>query len=366
MQEVRCPDCGYRLKTNECPICCKKVPFPAAVKQKTTYKRPQRNIQVSFPKTGFSRKKRANSNPKMKIISAVIAVVFALIPLVSEILDDIQLGTREPDYPDHYEEMYHSDYVEAGLPGAEHVPTVAPRTVYEDHGIAITVESFGLWYDNPAMLVTISNTSDRNVTVSTDSMAVNGYMINSAGLFYETQSGETVQTYLRLYADDLEEAGIETVSQVQMRLDLYDGDDYSDIDHDIWIELETSATGVAQTVDDSGILVYDADGVRLIFKDAQVDEYGDGQLRFFVENLTDHPVNIGSDMVYLNDQETDGMLWCQLWPNTRSVNAVYLFDLAEYKISKTSDIRNITLELYIENAENWETVYETVLIDIFE
>ena len=100
MQEVRCPDCGYRLKTNECPICCKRVPFPAVTRQKTAQKPKQlRKFEVSFPKTAGNRRRQRSGNPKAKVISAVAAVVFAVFPLIGEILGDIELGTREPEYP---------------------------------------------------------------------------------------------------------------------------------------------------------------------------------------------------------------------------------------------------------------------------
>lgn len=362
MQEIRCPDCGFRLKTNECPICCKRVPFPVAAKQKTAYKRPQRNIEVSFPQTGTGRKKRTNSNPKVRIISAVVAVVLAVFPLISEILDDIQIAAPEPDYPAYYD-AYYDAYLEAGAAGAEHIPAMESQIIYEDHGILIEMDSFGLLYDDPAMYLTISNTSEQNVTVSTEFVVVNGYMMGYSGLYCETPAGETVQTFLRLDWEDLSDAGIDTVADIILCLDLYDSDDYSDVAANVQIALETEAAGLVQNVDDSGTLVYEADGVRLIFKDVQVDDYGDATLRFFAENLTDHPVNIGADMIYLNDQETDGMLWCHLQPNTRSVDPVYIFDLSEYKIEKTEDIDRIRLELYIENAENWETAYQTAVID---
>lgn len=371
MQEVRCPDCGYRLKTNECPICCKRVPFPAVMQQKTAKQKPKRagKIEISFPKSRTVRRKQKTKPVKPKLITAILAMVMVVFPLLAELVDKVGIATPEPIYPERYVEefyadSYYDDYLEAGLPGAEHMPTMEPQTVYEDHGIMIAVESFGLLYDDPTVLVTISNTSDRNVTVSTDSMAVNGYMMNTSGLFYETRAGETVQTHLRLYAEDLEEAGIETIANVQLHLDIYDGDDYSDIDTDVRVGLETSAAGHVQSVDDSGTVVYDAGGVRLIFKGMEVDTYGDATLRFFAENLTKHTVNIGADMVYLNDRETDGMLWCHLWPDTRSNEPVYIWELSEYGIDTGSDIEQVRLELYVQNAENWESVYETIIIDL--
>ena len=87
MKEIRCPDCGYRLKTNECPICLKRVPFPAVVKQKTTQtpsytepkwateKKPKRqfHIPVDMGKVKKFTKSKKKSKP-----AAVVAVVLAV------------------------------------------------------------------------------------------------------------------------------------------------------------------------------------------------------------------------------------------------------------------------------------------------
>ncbi len=361
MQEVRCPECGYRLKTNECPICCKRVPFPKAVKPKRvkTKKNWTRNVEVSFPKAGTSRRRAGNRNGKMKIVPLVIAVMAAVFSLVVELIDDMPFAAPEPE---RYEASYHSVYQAAGTPGAEHIPTLEPQLIYDDHGITISVHSFGLIYDNPAVRLTVSNTSEQNVTVSTENMAVNGFMMNSSGLHYEIGSGETADTYLRLYAHVLEEAGIDTVAEIELELHLYDSEEYTDIGSNTRIKLETSAAGLVQSVDDSGRVVYDDGAVRLILKDARVDEYGDRAVTFFAENLTDHGVYIGTDAVFLNGEESDAMLWCYLWPGMRSIDHFYIFDIAEeFGIDETGDLKELGLELYIENAENWEVIHQSTV-----
>ena len=64
MKEVRCPDCGYRLKTNECPICFKRVPFPLPAKQTEKRIQQKRAVKVSLPKTVLRRHKKKTANPK--------------------------------------------------------------------------------------------------------------------------------------------------------------------------------------------------------------------------------------------------------------------------------------------------------------
>ena len=77
MKEVRCPECGYRLKTNECPICLKRVPFPLTLKQSGGRVQQKGKIKVSFPKTAPARKKHRTGDPKWKVVSVVVALVLA-------------------------------------------------------------------------------------------------------------------------------------------------------------------------------------------------------------------------------------------------------------------------------------------------
>lgn len=354
MKEIRCPDCGYRMKSSQCPICFKRVPFPPAAPVHTKNAEQKRGSVTipSFPKAG-----RHRSGSALKTIPALLAAMCALFSLMGEVIEEVSM-------PEDHTSAYYEDYLEAGTAGAEDMPTLEACTVYDDKDIQITVDSIGLVYDTPALAVTVFNNSERNVTVSVDSVAVNGYMTGASGLYCEVKKGKTAQTLLRLNEDDLQNAGIDTVADIVLQLDIYDSDDYEDIVSELQIPLQTSAAGYVQNVDDSGMLVYEADGVRLLFRGAEVDEYGDGKLLFFAENLTEDPIYIGEDGLSVNGMETDGMLWCHLWPGTRCVETVYLFDVTEQGIEESGDITQICIELYVENAVNWERTEKTAVIDM--
>lgn len=355
MKEIRCPDCGYRMTNSQCPICFKRVPFPSAAtknRQKAEPKWERRSIP-SFPKAGSRRR----SGSVLKTIPVLLAAICAIFSLTGEVIEQVSM-------PEDYVSTYYEDYLEAGAAGAEDMPTMEACTIYDDKGIRVTVDSIGLVYDTPALAVTIFNNSERNVTVSVDSAQVNGYMIDVSGLYCEVKKGKTAQTLLRLNEDDLQNAGIDTVADVVLLLDIYDTDNYEDIVSELQIPLQTSAAGYVQKVDDSGTVVYEDGGVRLLFRKAEVDEYGDGKLLFFAENLTEDPVYIGDDGISVNGMETDGMLWCRLWPGTRCIETVYLFDVTEQGIEESGDITQICIELYVENAVNWERTEKTAVIDM--
>lgn len=367
MQEIRCPECGYRLRTRECPICLTRVPFPVAAGKSDASKkdRPSRPVKTYFPNVNMPRRQKSQKQVKPRIVTTVIAVLVAFLPLLTELFEGIQTAAPEPDYPASYYEAF----LEAGSGDAAGLATIDAQTLFDNHEVRIVADSMGLMYNDPAIRLTINNASDRDVTVSSDLLSVNGYILSSSGLFSEILAGEEVQTYLRLYDYDLEEAGITTVGDVEFLLDVYDSNDYSDVVIDAPIRLQTSDFGVEQPVDDRGLLVYDAGGVRIVFRNAEVDEYGDCTLTFFAENLSSKTVNIGDTGICINGQEVDCLLWCNLRPDTRAVHHVYIFDIDELKIKKTSQLEEITLNLYLQDAETWdaaEAVCETVTIDLIQ
>jgi len=359
MNEVRCPDCGYRLKTSECPICLKRVPFPKTAVQKSPgVQKTGPRVKVSFPKAAPNRKNRA-AGRKLKIFWTVIALVAAFAPLVGELMDVIT-----PPQPEPVREGYYEDYLPAGAEGAGHIPTIETQTLYDGQGILVTADTMGLLYDTPAVMMTVSNASEKDVSVSVSATAVNGYMMNYSGMYEEVPAGESVKTCLWLDGNDLQSAGIETVAELVLQLEIYDANDYEEIASGVRVTLQTSAAGLVQEIDDRGKTVYDDGGVRLIFRLAQVDEYGDVEFRFFAENLTGDTVYIGADSLLVNGKEADSMLWCHLWPGTRCIDSVFLYEADQYGIAETGDLKQLQLELYVESGETDQRQNKTVLIDI--
>ena len=360
MKDIRCPDCGYRLKSSECPICGKRVPIPVGAIQQKQYTQPQQNTYS--PGTSRRRRKAGKLPAFLKTILIMFFVFFVGVPLLFLAVDEIFFTDT---YEDSYEESDAAEeYQVAGTGDAAELPSMDPQILYEGEGLKVTAESIGLRYDSPTVLITVENSTDRTVGVSSDSVVVNGYMMSTAGFYRETEPGKTEQTYLTLESDDLSLCGIDTVAEISMGIMAYDSKDYSTIVPLQRVELRTAAYGLKQPVDDRGLLLWEADGVRLLFRQARVSSYDTGTMIFFVENMSERSVSIRSEAVYLNGKEADTMLWCYLRPSTRMVDTVYLFDLEEIGVGGMEDLKEIKLDLRIQNEEDWEEEYVTVSIPI--
>ena len=204
MKDVRCPDCGYRLKSNQCPICLKRVPF-AGVKTQQTQPRqslPEKPRKQFHIPIDLEKMKKAAKTKKKPKATAVIGIVLVLISVISSIMESC-------DGSDSYTPEYDYDaYVAAGVGEAAGVPEIAPQYIYDNNGLSICVDGMGLYYGDYTIPVTVVNESDRDVTIRSEELSVNGFMLPGINLFCSVESGEEAQSFLILNDYELEEAGI--------------------------------------------------------------------------------------------------------------------------------------------------------------
>lgn len=370
MRDVRCPECGYRLKSSECPICCTKVPFPVGAMQterpQTRQYRPQRTPArpaVSFPKASSRRRSAGGVSGRLKRILFILILAFVVLPVISAVVGFLFFSMSEPDV---YEESYtaYDEYQEAGTGDAATLSPMQPHILYEGDGLKVTADSIGIRLGSPAVAITVENNTDRDITVNSSVVFVNDYLLPMASFYRETEAGKTAQAYLTLDKENLTESGIDTVAEIVMGMHIYDSESYSDVAPYTVAHMKTQAYGLEQPVDDSGTLIWEEGKVRILFREAAVDEYGDAEVKFFVESMEDHTVFVGTEAVYFNGQEVGGLLWSELLPSTRAVDSIYVFNLADTGIEKTEDLKQIDLELSIQNGETWETVTKNVSIPI--
>lgn len=74
----------------------------------------------------------------------------------------------------------------------------------------------------------IENNSNRNITVSSDNLSVNGYMITSF-LHRPLRPNKKAVDTIILSSSDMEENGIEQIDELSLVLEVYDSDTYSTI-----------------------------------------------------------------------------------------------------------------------------------------
>lgn len=108
-------------------------------------------------------------------------------------------------------------------------PDDAGAELYNAGGIRIvgkTVDEDSFW--GTAIVLYCENTSGKNVGISVEEMSINGFMMNP--LFSTTiYDGKMSIDDITIFSSDLEENGIESIEEVELKFHIYDADTYSTI-----------------------------------------------------------------------------------------------------------------------------------------
>lgn len=131
-----------------------------------------------------------------------------------------------------YDRLYESDGIEiktslydkmdstVGITGDEMINQDGIRIV----GKGLSKDSiFG-----SGVVLYIENNSNRNITISSDNLSVNGYMITSF-LHRPVKANKKAVDTIILSSSDMEENGIEQIDELALSIEAYDSDTYSTI-----------------------------------------------------------------------------------------------------------------------------------------
>ena len=129
-------------------------------------------------------------------------------------------------------DMYHSDCVTiktSEYDNMDTTPNDAGKELYNENGVRIvgkTVDEGSFW--GTAILLYCENTSGRKIGINVAELSVNGFMVDP--LFStEIYDGKRVLDHITILSSDLEENGIETIEEVELKFHIYDADTYDTI-----------------------------------------------------------------------------------------------------------------------------------------
>lgn len=236
--------------------------------------------------------------------------------------------------------------------------TVEEQVLVDEKDVRITLKSIDVdtWF-GPELKVLIENDSDTDLTFTIKNACVNGYM-NSASLYTQVAAGKKATDEITLSSSDLEACGIETVASVDLSFNVHD-DNYKDYLETDLVTIKTSAdAGYDYTFDDSGELVFEAKGVKIVVK-GLTDEsiFGPGVM-FYVENNSKKAVLITSDDVSVNGFMVSDLLYCTVLPGKHAIDASTLME-SDLEDNDIEEIEEIEMTFRILDAGSWKTIAES-------
>ena len=240
------------------------------------------------------------------------------------------------------------------------------QVVWDADGVK--VEATGIAYDpisGPTILLSAENTTDRDLTIQADSVAVNGFMVNVGFSLNLPAQGKAQGSVVMPYAS-LALADIDRVATVELALRILDRVSYEVVAvSDTAVLVTTAAEGYEHEYDESGQTAYDANGVRLILKG--IDEsrlFSEGAaLIVYMVNDTDKTVCVQAQNITVNGYEFTSAMSTTVLPSKRAVDILTFFDMdmEEYGIE---NIDSVELSFKIVEEDDWRVIDETDMITV--
>ena len=344
MAQRRCPGCGAPYNGKKCRDCL-YTPFTAA-EYRTHYEeiRPA-PVRQAIPVKSRRRPARTRKR-RLGCFGIIAAVIFlnVVLGILSAAFDAISHTLAEE-------------------PWIQPEPVAMPEdalVLYEDQELLVALDWDGTGTIAEDLRVYVQNTGDTDMVVCTDGVAINGCMTGGAFFYCEAAAEAVSMGTLWLDEYELENLGIREAANMEMYIDIYASRDYEMVADDYHAAFSAvHGDGVIQELDASGRVVYDQDGILLVFQGWATDTEGDTLLRFYAENNTGSFLELFSSELLVDGQGTGNYLWQNFFPGTRAVVDVWLYD---EKISGSAE--SLQFDLGITLDKGWDTVTDLLTIPL--
>jgi hypothetical protein len=241
---------------------------------------------------------------------------------------------------------------------------IEEQVIYDENDIKITATGLEEGWMGTELKLLIENNSSQNITVQARNANVNGYMVDTM-MSADVAAGKKANDELTFETTGLNECGIESIATMEFYFHIFDSDSWDEIlDTDV-ITMNTSiAETYTQTVDDSGDILVDSNGVKIVAKGLSSDSsfWGPGVI-LYIENNSQQDITVQVRDVSVNGFMVDSTMSEDVVVGKKAISAVQFFssDLEENSIT---DITEVELYFHIFDLNSWETIFDSDVINI--
>lgn len=256
-----------------------------------------------------------------------------------------------------------AEEVPVEAPAAEAI-TIAETVLYDAGGVKVTATGYADGWIGPEITVLVENNTEQNLLITTNALSVNGYMMPYTSLYADVAAGKKSNESISLMSSQLEQAGITTIAELQFYIQVQNSESWDTLAESELISLPTSAYGYEQPIDDSGDVVYENGGIKVVCKGLKQDLVWDGTIVFHMANVSGQPITIYAENVSVNGFMQDVGLWSDLRDYTCLVDGMHLLDLSDLALESIDQVENIEFNLRIVNSDTWDEIATTDVISL--
>lgn len=238
--------------------------------------------------------------------------------------------------------------------------TIEQQVVFEQDGIIVTAT--GLDFDGfmgPEIKFLIENNTEKNLIVQDRNVSVNGYMVDTS-MSAEVLSGKKSNDSLTISSVSIDDCGIEDIAYIDFSLHIFNDDSWDDAIDTEMIHIDTScADSYAQSYDDTGEIIYENNGIKVVAKGIWEDLSLMGpSLLVYAENNSDDEITIQSIDVSINGFMVETVFSCEIMPGKKAIDTI-TFMSSDIEENQIESIDEVEMSLHIFRTDDWETIEDT-------
>ncbi len=248
--------------------------------------------------------------------------------------------------------------------GADTSPAVSEQILYDENSILIKTTSLPVDGSTGAEVgLYIENNGDLEIGIRVIDASINGYMITPL-IDANVLPGNHTDTILSFPTEELSACGIDTVTDITFSLCIYDAGIYENLYQTDPITIPiTAVEAYTQVYDDSGDVLLDDAGVKIVYKEMVAASLSGPSYRLYIENNTDKRISIQTRDVFVNGTSIRPAFICYLTPGKAAVCSIDFLS-SDFAGKDIVDVSEIELEFVVFDTDTFDDIVisETVVI----
>lgn len=243
--------------------------------------------------------------------------------------------------------------------------TIDEVVLLDESGIKITAKELdvnGMF--GPEIKLLVENNSGKDLTFQCRNASVNGYMVDTM-MSVDVLNGKKANESLIFMASDLEKSGIKLIADMEFSFHVFDMTTWETVIDSGRIQIKTSAAeNYEYSYDDSGVLAFDGNGIKIIVKglEEQTSFLGPS-IVVYIENNSDKDITVQCRDVSINGFMVDALFSSDIVVGMRAIDTITFME-SELQENDIMTIENVEMYFHIYDYNGWETITDTEVINL--
>jgi hypothetical protein len=279
-----------------------------------------------------------------------------------EDISDEEDEDEDEDSSDETEDEDTDEENESEDDSSSDVLSIEDGVLLDQDGIVITSNGLvddGLW--GMGIALQIENNSGKDVSVSSNAVIVNGFMITDY-FFVDISSDKTANETLYLSTDELAEVGLNNIGEIEIYFNVSEQETYETILDSDCITIQTSQyDNMGTTSMDGGYILVDQDGVLIIGKFLDENSYWGNCVQLYIENNTGKNISVGCDSMSINGFMVDPYFSSVVYDGKKAIAPMYIYD-TDLEANGITSIDEIEVSYVVYDDASYDTLFESELV----